>query len=238
MLTTRSFLLCVTVILGGCSSFVSPRVETVVNLLKREKPEQPQFIKSADSLDPTYRYLLVQQEGGPLALLALGYFASDSTAGVEVWYSGVGEVFKFQSDRLIATSGLPDDLLFTRLPQSMPSWSTPAVEAPFVYQRRRAEMPGYQLNISEAVSVRMRSLAPKGGDQLPFSLPAILPSSFVGEHRWFSEAFDRGTTGPNLPDSWFAIAQTNNRSEVIFSRQCIRVGSCFQFLRWPLREPN
>jgi hypothetical protein len=223
------------VLASGCSSLLGPETETAAYLFHEEESTKARLDKLASRLNPSIRYLLVHQEGNLPTLLVLGNVLQVPGGPVEVWYSAGGELFKFQSGRMVGTNGLPVDWTSVRFLSKIPSWETVSPDYAPVYMRSRSELPGYRSNIKESMRLTRMVVSADGTLRLPFSLSEAMPPSSLKNYTWFREQVVADSRHAVLPESWFAVAQDNGEERVVFSRQCVSAQICFQFLQWPLR---
>jgi len=181
---------------------------------------------SAPQLNPQFSYLRATIDGR-VVFLVLGYVDSHTEGPTEVWYSGSGEVVRLRHGRLVGTSGLTTDWRSVRHVDE-PAWSADAAgRATVRFQRERDLMPGYRSGVRDEIT------------QIAIDPPAS--SGLVGRPanslRWLEE---RSTTRPAsaaLPPARFALAQTGDRPEVVYSEQCLTDELCLSFERWNPSAP-
>lgn len=216
-------LLCLTGwLVSGCANNTPAYVKAVQSLwASTELPSQ------ASQLNPAYRYLHVQANDSPPALLALGYEDPHPQGLIEVWYSAKQEVIKTQNGRIISTAGLLINWQAVRTPTAPADWSS-LPSAGQGYQRLRDVSPGYQSSVTDQVTVKPHAGLPD------IRLPPTLPESKAQTLRWFSET--RQGRSPSLPTAWFAWGQHQGQPGIVYSRQCLSPEYCLQLQRWP-QEP-
>ena len=179
-------------------------------------------------LDPRLRYLRVDVEGRPPALLVLGYLDPNPQGEVEVWYSSQGEILKTRNGRIVGTAGLELDWRRVVMSPAPPDWITVATSGQR-YHRWRDEMPGYRQNIGTNLSV-----APWPG--LPnVTLAASMPSDRARRYQWFREDDTSGSQDA-LPAAWFAVGSYDGQAAVVYSRQCLSANFCLNLQRWPPQD--
>lgn len=174
-----------------------------------------------------YRYLRVEVEGHPPALLVLGYVDAHPQGEIEVWYSSQREVIKTQNGRIVGTAGLETDWRTMQFPSTAPLWTEmPANGA--IYQRTRDEMPGHRDGITDSIEIKSWDGVP------PIVLPPSLSSDQAHSYRWFRET-TLNSTAPPLPPAWFAWGQHQGQATVVYSEQCLSRTFCLKLQRWPLQ---
>jgi Group 4 capsule polysaccharide lipoprotein gfcB, YjbF len=202
--------------LGGCASVLSPEGDTLAGLLANGGRLAPPVIPAEPDL--RYRYLRLELQGYPPALLVLGYVDAHPLGPVEVWYSAQREVLKTQHGRIVATVGLPVDWSGVRYAVAPPAWD--AVPAQGVaYTRYRDQMPGYRYGIAEQLHLA------------PTLAPTLAPATAQG-YQWFVER----SAGGQLPDAWFAWGRHRGAWDVVYSHQCLSPDFCLRLQRWPVKE--
>ena len=188
--------------------------------------------KSVDTLptelNPKLRYLRVDVDGRPPALLVLGYLDPHPQGEVEVWYSSQGEVIKTRHGRIVGTAGLELDWRRVIMSPAPPDWTT-MVASGQRYRRWRDEMPGYRQSILSDVLVTPWPGLPN------VPLGASLSSDRAKHYRWFRE--DDTSRSPNaLPPSWFALGPYDGQPSVVYSQQCLSATFCLSLQRWPPQD--
>lgn len=221
--------------LGGCASVWSPQGDSLAGLLANGGRLAPPPIPAEPDL--RYRYLRLEVQGYPPALLVLGYVDAHPLGPVEVWYSAQREVLKTQHGRIVATAGMPVDWSGVRFEAAPPPWD--AVPAQGVaFTRYRDQMPGYRYGIAE--QLRLTPLPASSGASdasaapgLPdLALPGTLAPATAQGYQWFRE---RSADG-GLPDAWFAWGRHRGAWDVVYSHQCLSPGFCLRLQRWPVKE--
>lgn len=174
------------------------------------------------TLVPGVRYLRVLFDGG-VTLMALGYVEPGPEGDTEVWYSAEGEVLRIRHGRIVGSAGLATDWRDVRLPR-LPRWSTLA-HGPVRYERSRDEMPGYRMNIKEAVQVR--AIEPPARNALIGYVPNQLA--------WYEESIaGAGKDKPVLPPSRFAVKTKADVETVAYGEQCLAENMCLTWQLWPV----
>lgn len=216
--------------LGGCAGLSSPWLDTMQALVstggtgvaKDAIPTMP---------DLRYRYLRVEVEGHPAAMLVLGYLDAHPAGEIEVWYSGSQEAIRTQNGRVVGTTGLFHDWSAVGFAPTAPAWTAvPAQGASFT--RQRDAMPGYRFGISEQLQLTAWQGLP------PIQLPSSLPPAKAQQYQWFRESATvlQGQSAAALPDAWFAWGTHRGVAHVVYSEQCMAVDFCLKLQRWPLLE--
>jgi hypothetical protein len=178
-----------------------------------------------------YRYLRVEVEGHPPALLVLGYLDSHPLGEIEVWYSGNQEAIRTLNGRVIGTTGIIHNWSAVGFSPAPPAWTAvPAQGTTFI--RKRDAMPGYRFGITEQLQLTTWQGLP------PIQLPASLPLSKAQAYRWFRESASelQGQGAPALPDAWFAWGTNRGIETIVYSEQCLAPDFCLKLQRWPLLE--
>lgn len=213
--------------LAGCGSVSTPLTDVVSALAARGLGSAEDTIQTS-KLNPLYRYLKVNVEGGPSALLVLGYIDPHPQGDIEVWYSAEKEVIKLQHGRIVGTAGLAIDWRAVHFPSAPPDWTAVPSQGS-VYQRLRDEMPAYRYGISEQIELKPWLGVPA------ITLPASLPDAQARAYGWFRET--TRTSGDHaLPPAWFAWGRQGGQSTVLYSEQCLSATVCLTLQRWPIQE--
>jgi hypothetical protein len=212
--------------LGGCASGNSPEQDTLAALIAGKHHASPPIPAEPDL---RYRYLRVEVQGYPPALLVLGYIDPHPTGAIEVWYSAQREVIKTQNGRVVATAGLPIDWTAVRFVSTPPPWDQVPQQS-LQFQRSRDEMPGYRYGIVEQV----QWVPVSGVPAIP--LVATLPMATANTYQWFQESVKATQGGAALPDAWFAWGKHRGDWTVVYSHQCLTADFCLRLQRWPVRE--
>lgn len=176
-------------------------------------------------LNPAYRYLRVQSDGQPPALLVLGYTDPHPLGDVEIWYSAQREVIRIRQGRLIGTAGLQTDWSAVHYPQAPPRWQDIG-EIPVKYQRRLDQRPGYKDNIEDTLVVALAGKNPSGAS---VPIPIGLQNRQL---QWYTETLVEPSAS-QLPPAWFARGQHGGLDTIVFSRQCLSEGFCITLQVWP-----
>ena len=181
--------------------------------------------------DLRYRYLRLELQGHPPALLVLGYVEPDPQGDVSVWYTGNQEVLRMQNGRVVAVTGTAQDWQRSRFTPNPPIW-TAVPEQGLDYVRERDELQGYRFGHTEQVHLTDWQGLP------PMELPSTLPRPKAAEYRWFRESVisASGAVGPTLPDAWFAWGRHRGAETIVYSEQCIAPDFCLKLQPWPLLE--
>ena len=217
----------------GCASSASPVADVVSALVSERFGSAPASSIPARP-DPRYRYLRVEVEGRPAALLVLGYVDPHPGGDIEVWYSAKREVIKTQNGRIVGTFGLEVDWRSVRFAPAPPAWSKLAPQGSqyqyqYQYQRLRDEMPGHRYAVTEQLALQPWQGTP------PLVLPAALPAALARGYGWFRES-TLSSTAQVLPPAWFALGVYLGQTSVVYSEQCLALHFCLKLLRWPLPE--
>lgn len=211
----------------GCASSSNLLSDVVSGVVAERFGSAADPIASAQ-LNPDYRYLRVEVQGRPPALLVLGYLDSHPQGDIEVWYSTRGEVIKMQNGRIVATFGLETDWRAVRYQPAPGPWAGagPAVST---FDRLRDEMPGYRYAIQDRIESR------RWNEALPITPPAALARVPAGQLAWFREA-TLGSTAAAMPPAWFAWGRRDGQATVVYSEQCLSADFCLRLLRWPVQD--
>jgi hypothetical protein len=181
-------------------------------------------------LNPALRYLRVQAQGQPPALMVLGYVDPDPLGDIEVWYSAQREVIKLQNGRIVSTTGLETNWRAVRFSAAPPAWSNVAAEGSY-YNRLRDQMPGHRYALSDRLQLKPLAGVPN------VQLPASLPHEQANTYRWFSES-TLNPGDPSLPPSLFAWAAYRGQPTVVYSQQCLSATFCLTLQLWPVQEKS
>lgn len=179
-------------------------------------------------LNPLYRYLRVEAQGHPPALLVLGYVDAHPQGDIEVWYSAKGEVIKIQNGRIVGAVGLGIDWRSVQFSSSPPVWTAIPTQG-LAYQRLRDEMPGHRSAISDRLEVK-----PWLGLPL-IALPTSLPVDQARSYDWFRE-ITVSTNAQPLPPAWFAWGLHRGQPTVVYSEQCLSATFCLRLQPWPVQK--
>jgi Group 4 capsule polysaccharide lipoprotein gfcB, YjbF len=222
------FLVCfVAVGLAGCAARPSVLSETL-SALWAQSGSGAGAAALPTSPDPRYRYLRVEVQDRPPALMVLGYADPDSAGEIETWYSANREVIKTQNGRIVSTAGLETDWVAVRYPLQPPSWDAIPPNGVAV-QRQRDVMPGYAYGLDDVLWVTPLGLAPAG------RLPTSLPVGIANTYRWFRQDA-RSAAGEALPSAWFAWGKHRGMLTIVYSEQCLSASLCLKMQRWPMSE--
>jgi hypothetical protein len=175
-----------------------------------------------------YRYMRLEVQGRPPALMVMGYSDADPAGEIETWYSAKREVIKTQNGRIVSTAGLEIDWVAVRYPGQPLSWDAVPPNGVAV-QRQRDQMPGYAYGLDDVLWVTPLASAPL--DRLPASLPADVASNY----RWFQQD-THSAAGDALPRVWFAWGQHRGMQTIVYSEQCLSPTLCLKMQRWPVQE--
>jgi len=181
--------------------------------------------------DLRYRYMRLEVQGHPPALLVLGYLELDPQGEVSVWYTGNQEVLRIQNGRVVGVTGTAQDWQRTRFTPVPPDWTHVAAQG-VDYVRERDELQAYRFGHTEQVHLSEWQGLP------PIDLPFTLPRPKAAEYRWFRESVisASGAGGPTMPDAWFAWGRHRGVETIVYSEQCIAPDFCLKLQPWPLLE--
>ena len=177
--------------------------------------------------DPRYRYLRVQRNDAPPAMLVLGYVDAHPLGPIEVWYSATGEVLKLQDGRIVATHGLGADWPSVWFAVAPTAWPEVGAQGA-VFERVRDALPSYNFGVREAVSTRPWQQTPG------LQWPGPVGQSVNGPYLWYQE-IARGPDGTVLV-SWFGWGTHQGVQGIAYSEQCLTPRLCLRIQRWPLQE--
>jgi hypothetical protein len=211
----------------GCASGSTPLADVLSGVVSEgfgSGKESTPTIKP----NPSYRYLRVEVEGRPSALLVLGYVDAHPLGNIEVWYSAKREVIKIQNGRIVSTTGLELDWRSVLFPTPPLVWTALPVQG-VVYSRLRDEMPGHHYAIADQLALKPWPGVP------PLHLPASLSIEQASSYQWFRED-TLSTTAQPLPPAWFAWGVHRGQPTVVYSRQCLSATFCLRLQRWPVQE--
>ena len=181
--------------------------------------------------DLRYRYLRLEVQGHPPAMLVLGYLEPGVQGEVSVWYTGNQEVLRIQNGRVVAVTGTVQDWQRTRFTPLPPVWTeVPAQGVDYV--RERDELQAYRFGHTERLHLAEWQGLP------PIALASSLPAAKAAEYRWFRESVTSapGDGAPALPDAWFAWGRHRGAETVVYSEQCLSPDFCLKLQSWPLLE--
>ena len=213
----------------GCVSKNLP-LGDIVSALASESLGKNADVALAAKLNPALRYLRVQAQGQPSALMVLGYVDSDPLGDIEVWYSSQREVIKLQNGRIVSTTGLETNWRAVRFPVAPPAWSDVG-EKSGTYTRLRDQMPGHRYALSDRLQLKRLAGVPT------VLLPASLPHEQANTYRWFSESTLNSGDASLLP-SLFAWAAYRGQPAVVYSQQCLSATFCLTLQLWPVQEKS
>lgn len=205
----------------GCASNQAAAFDALRQAMSRGAKADP----SQRPLSPQYRYLRLTVNGQP-TLLVLGYVdQADSSAPVQVWYSGAGEVLRLRHGRLAGLVGTPTEWRDVRWPQGVPAWRAALQQPSPIYERVLDQMPGYRLGLTQ--SLRLEALAPPGDTAWAGAVPADL--------RWFRESPSPGEHRP----ARYGVRLGPQGAEPLYGEQCLAVDLCLTWQAWPVdQEPR
>jgi hypothetical protein len=213
--------------LFGCTSKSLPLGDIFSAVVFDQSGNKTQATLAA-KLNPDYRYLRVEAQGQPPALMVLGYVDPDPLGDIQVWYSSQREVIKLQNGRIVSTTGLETNWRAVRFSAAPPAWSD-VPHAGVVYTRLRDEMPGHRYALADRLQLKPLAGVPS------LQGPASLPRDPAKAYRWFSETtLSSGDSA--LPPSWFALATYLGQPTVVYSRQCLSAQLCLTLQLWPAQE--
>ena len=222
------FLACAFVaLLSGCATQKSALSETVAALWDQSWgnaagtgiPSNP---------DMRYRYMRIEVQGRPPALMVLGYVDAHPAGDIETWYSASREVIKTQNGRIVGTAGLETDWVAVRFPVQPVGWEA-VPQGGVAFQRERDQMPGYIYGVQEMMRVTPLTTVPV--EHLPATLPLLVAQTY----RWFREEA-QATAGDALPSAWYAWALHRGTQTIVVSEQCLSHKLCLKMQRWPVQE--
>ena len=212
-------------VLSGCAALDMPGV----NLAKRVFGMWS--TSSAEvTFNPAYDYLkttFITRSALPAPSV---YLAAERVHGalgdrVRVWYSADKDIIYRCQGRLLRTAGLSVDWRDVRW-TLLPTWQS-ALRRPQHYQRVRTVMPGYHVDVQDAVTIT-HIPPPK-----QTYLTAWAPERLV----WFEETVVSSEKDMQLPPSRYAVDMTMSRhGKVIYSEECLAKGLCFAFELWDVRR--
>jgi hypothetical protein len=212
-------------LLAGCASRGSVLSETFSALYSQTMGATSAIPAAPDA---RLRYLRVEVAGHAPGLLVLGYVDPHPQGEIEVWYSAEHEVIKTQNGRVVGTAGLETDWVAVRFPSTPPAWAQVGPGGA-TYQRVRDQMPGYQFELADQLT-----LMPWAG--LPaVALPPSLSPTQARTYRWFREA-PLASNGRALAPSWYAWGRHLGVATVVYSEQCLSPTLCLKLRRWPVQE--
>ena len=208
-------------VLAGCASVSVPVLDVAKGTFAQWRSAAA-VVEIPDVPNPAYRFLRVEVQGRPPALLALGYLDPGPLGEVEVWYSSQREVIRTSAGRIVGTVGLEVDWRAVRYRNSPPLWNT-EMPAEFEFERLRDVMPGYRFDIRERLVLSRVGAAPPG------TLPKRLPHAVA----WYVERV-LSPQPLGLPEAVYAVARSGGKSTVLYSRQCLSEDFCLHLQPWPV----
>lgn len=216
------------IVLGGCAS--GSLLSDVTKALVHQQFGLAEDPIATAKLNPMYRYLRVQVEGKPAALLVLGYVDAHPQGDIEVWYSAQHEVLKIQNGRIVGTAGLDVDWRAVRFSSPLPAWNFDQ-PLPQTFRRWRDEMPGYRFSVTDQLTLQ------RAPDLPPLALPSSLPVTLAQSYSWFQESSSASDDAVNpLPTSWFALQRSADGYHVAYSFQCLSSHYCLSLQSWPPKD--
>ena len=213
--------------LFGCASKSLPLGDILSGVVTEQLGNRADTTLTA-KLNPDFRYLRVQAQGQPPALMVLGYVDPDPLGDIQVWYSSQREVIKLQNGRIVSTTGLETNWRAVRFSVAPPAWTDVPQEGGF-YNRLRDEMPGHRYARSDRLQLKPMAGLPS------LQLPASLPREAAKTYRWFNET-TLNSGDLSLPPSWFALADYRGQATVVYSQQCLSATFCITLQLWPAQK--
>jgi hypothetical protein len=213
----------------GCVSKTLP-LGDIVSALASKSLGKDADVALAAKLNPALRYLRVQAQGQPPALMVLGYVDADPLGEIEVWYSSQREVIKLQNGRIVSTTGLQTNWRAVRFSVVPPTWPDVTEEGSY-YNRLRDQMPGHRYALSDRLQLKPLAGVPT------VQLPASVSREQVSTYRWFSET-TLNAGNASLPPSWFAWGDYRGQPTVVYSQQCLSATFCLTLQLWPVQEKS
>ncbi len=210
--------------LFGCASSDAPWIEILTAAASQQLGHKEDASLTA-KLNPAYRYLRVQAQGQPAALMVLGYVDPDPLGDIQVWYSSQREVIKLQNGRIVSTTALKTNWRAVRFSVVPPAWSDVLPEGSF-YSRLRDEMPGHRYGLSDRLHLKPETAL------AGIALPVWLSHEQANTYRWFSET-TLNSGEPSLPASLFAWGAYRGQLTVVYSQQCLSPAYCLTLQLWP-----
>lgn len=175
-----------------------------------------------DQPNPAYRYLRVEAEGRPPALLVLAFLDPGPMGEVEVWFSAQREVLRIVAGRIVGTSGMELDWRAVRYRGRLPAWNS-NFPPETLLERSRDVMPGYHFGIRETLALTRVDAAPPGVH------PVRLPSAVT----WYVERVVAPAPS-ELPAAIYALTRSAGQNTLVYSRQCLSAGLCLNLQPWPV----
>lgn len=205
--------------LASCTSVSKSIVENYTKLRGSNAPS----VEAA--LNPEYRYMRITLSGRTTFVL-LGDIDPHPDGPIEIYYSSVGEVLRFQQGRLVGASGLLTEWRDVTL-KGVPSWSSLNSQGFANFSRTRDEMPGYGYGVQELITSR------KVSPPLKSALFEVPPESLI----WFEErVLPHGNDSEALPPSRYGIAFEGSLERVVYGEQCLSHSLCLTWQPWAPRK--
>lgn len=232
MIRALAAVLSLVVVLSGCSSAGNAILQTLPYAYGRNP--------SVDNarLNPNFRYLRVTI-GDRVALLALGNVDSHPQGPIEVWYSAEREVLRLQNGRLVGAVGLTTEWRNVLLPE-LPSWTAIArADRGVRWARVRDVMPGYRFGVKDELSLRVVDVPQRSALQglEPKRLTWFEERDEPEARGWLSKLLGNATDA-RLPAARYAVDFQGGRESVVYGEQCLAVGLCFAWQRWPVQAQS
>ena len=205
-------------------------------------------------LNPQFRYLHVQADDGPAAVMVLGYAEDQAPANYwRTWYSAQQEHLQLVTGRIATTSGLATDWAQTQWPQGRPTWASAVALAHGEHLATFSRLTNRYLQ-ADALDPERQLLSYGIVDNLTVSrvafedVPQFALPRVGSEQRWSKLIWLReGSTAQNwahsLPDAWYAfdpqgipqlLADRLTQGDWTYSFQCLNQFKCLHMHQWPL----
>lgn len=204
----------------GCSTSTgtSPAFTSASEVIKGLWPGEAAL---KTPLTTQYRTIHVELNG-QTATLVLGHEETVAAKRVQVWYGADGLALKTSSEgRLLGVWGLGTEWTLLRLVDA-PSFDP--VQNPVQFRRIRSEMPGYRVNITEAVTLRRLNNA-----------PSEIRSDFKAKKLQWYEELSTVVGDPRRPslEAFYGFQQnmTSHQLAWVYSYQCLREDLCLSWFQ-------
>lgn len=198
--------------IASCASIDNPALDTFKDAFKLNSK------KTVPLLNPKFNYLRVEIGTN------LSYLASVPTSysSSQYWYSAKKDSIQLDQGRLTDISGSLIEWHRVKT-EKIPNWQELMTKNYSIsYYRSRDQMPGYQFNIVEHLTLRKLDF----NQQPAFSLQYHQAQHLL----WFKEI---NLTHPELSSTYYALEKNKKSPQVVFSHICLTKDYCLNIEQVP-----